>query len=76
MKILLILLIRVYQKTLSPDHGFMSFFYPGGACRYYPTCSEYAVGTLRKHGSMRGVPRIVRRIVRCNPWSGGGVDEP
>lgn len=69
--------IRLYQKTLSPDHGFLwARLYPHGYCRYYPTCSEYAYQTIKKHGLALGLPRALWRILRCNPWSCGGTDMP
>jgi putative membrane protein insertion efficiency factor len=43
-------------------------------CRYHPTCSQYAHDALRKHGLLRGSLRAAWRILRCNPWSRGGVD--
>ena len=70
---LLIKLIAFYQRTLSPDHGF--FKRPFGHCRFYPTCSEYAKQAIQKHGAIKGVFLAIYRIIRCNPWSKGGVDE-
>jgi len=53
---------------------------PGAAgaptCMYHPSCSEYAVLAIRKHGVIRGLPRAAWRLLRCNPWSHGGVDYP
>jgi len=66
--------IVLYQKTLSPDHGLMRVFYPHGACRFYPTCSEYTRQSVLKHGIFKGYYSGLRRILRCNPWSNGGVD--
>lgn len=66
--------IRVYQKTLSPDHGPLSQGFRG--CRYYPSCSEYTVRAVQGQGVMRGLLKGGWRILRCNPWSAGGVDEP
>ena len=43
-------------------------------CRYYPSCSTYAVGALRVHGPLRGSVLAARRVLRCHPWSPGGVD--
>lgn len=68
--------IRMYQKTLSYDHGPMKVFYPHGFCRFHPSCSEYTVRAVYKYGVFRGYARGVWRILRCNPWSAGGVDEP
>lgn len=73
---LVIALIRAYQVTLSPDHGIiMRKFHPNGYCRYYPSCSTYGYQVINKYGLIRGIPRLVWRILRCNPWSKGGIDE-
>jgi putative membrane protein insertion efficiency factor len=61
-------LIWIYQKTLSPDHGLMSVFFPYGACPQHPTCSEYAIQRLRNDGLMRGGAAAVRRVLSCHPW--------
>ena len=65
---LLILLIRLYQVTLSPLFG--------PACRFEPTCSRYMVESLRKYGLLKGFWRGVRRVARCHPWHPGGYDPP
>ena len=62
----LILLVKIYQKVLSP-------LYPP-CCRFYPTCSHYAIEALRTHGLMRGFALAVWRILRCNPLCRGGYD--
>lgn len=73
----LIGIIRVYQKTLSPDHSiFVKGFFPHGYCRFYPSCSEYAVLALKKYGVIFGLPRIVWRLLRCHPWAKSKVDMP
>lgn len=59
-------LIRVYQLTLSP------FF--GSQCRFYPTCSCYGVEAIEKHGAIKGIFLATYRILRCNPFSKGGID--
>jgi putative membrane protein insertion efficiency factor len=46
------------------------------ACRYYPSCSEYFILAVRKHGPVRGAWRGVCRVCRCNPWYPGGYDPP
>lgn len=43
-------------------------------CKYHPSCSQYATDALRKHGAVRGSLKTVWRVLRCNPWSRGGVD--
>ena len=45
-------------------------------CKYHPSCSQYAIEALRKHGFLRGSAMAAWRILRCNPWSHGGVDHP
>jgi uncharacterized protein len=65
---LFIFIIRIYQKILSP--------YLGGNCRYYPSCSEYAVQAVQKYGPWRGTLRGAWRLLRCNPFSKGGIDYP
>jgi len=72
----LLWLIKIYQKTLSPDHGWFKDFFPHGYCKYYPSCSEYAKKTLKKDGLIKGVFKATWRVLRCNPWSNGGVDQP
>jgi putative membrane protein insertion efficiency factor len=71
-----LLLIRLYQKTLSPDHSWLKRFHPYGYCRFYPTCSQYGYEVIQKRGLIRGVPRTIWRIFRCNPWNQGGIDNP
>jgi putative membrane protein insertion efficiency factor len=61
-----ILMVRVYQVGLSPIFG--------GACRYYPSCSAYAIEALEKHGALRGSWLALRRISRCHPLRPGGFD--
>ncbi len=68
-------IIRVYQKTLSPDHGVLSRFRRAPTCRFYPTCSEYAHQAIGRFGAMRGGLLALRRLARCHPWSKGGEDE-
>lgn len=70
----LISFIRFYQKTLSPDHGFLKIFFPDGYCRYNPSCSEYSIQAIEKYGPVKGVFIACWRILRCNPWSRGGND--
>jgi uncharacterized protein len=74
-KHLTLLLIRIYQKTLSFDHGWTKVFYPDGYCQFYPSCSEYGFQAIDKYGVVKGGAKTVWRILRCNPWSKGGVDE-
>jgi putative membrane protein insertion efficiency factor len=74
MKKFLIAIINLYQKTLSPDHGWFSSRYPGGYCKFHPDCSEYFKQSIEKKGAAKGLVLGVWRVLRCNPWSAGGVD--
>jgi len=71
---IIIIFIKIYQKTLSFDHGPLKIFRPYGSCRYFPSCSEYAIDALKKYGVIRGCLKSTWRILRCNPWSKGGYD--
>ena len=64
----------MYQKTLSPDHGWMSSRYPGGYCRYQPTCSDYALSSIQEHGVLKGSFLSIARVARCHPWAPMGAD--
>jgi hypothetical protein len=67
-------MIKVYQRTLSFDHGLFSHLFPYGFCRFKPTCSEYAIDAIAKYGIIRGGLRAGWRVLRCNPWNKGGYD--
>ena len=66
MKWLLIRLLRVYRLAISP--------FLGHHCRFYPTCSQYAIEAIETHGCFRGSLLAARRLSRCHPWHAGGVD--
>ena len=66
MRAVLISLLRGYRYWISP--------LVGRHCRFYPTCSEYAVDAIAAHGAGRGALLILRRLARCHPWHAGGVD--
>lgn len=72
----LVAFLHLYQRTLSPDHGWFRFRFPAGYCRYQPSCSEYAIRVVERDGVFLGVPRAAWRVLRCNPWSRGGEDLP
>jgi len=72
----ILLLVKIYQKTVSPDHGLFKYMFPHGYCRFYPSCSEYSYQVIKKRGLLVGVPKAVWRVLRCNPWNAGGVDLP
>ncbi|HLD17616.1 MAG TPA: membrane protein insertion efficiency factor YidD [Patescibacteria group bacterium] len=69
-----IFFIRIYQKTLSPDHGITRGFYPGGYCRFYPSCSTYGREAIGRYGLRHGGRLALWRLCRCHPWSPGGYD--
>lgn len=66
MKYILISLVKFYRAAVSP--------YRRPCCRYYPTCSQYALEALEKYGALRGGWLAFRRILRCNPLHQGGYD--
>jgi len=67
-KALVISAIKFYQKAISP-------LFPG-KCRYYPTCSSYAILSIEKYGLLKGSLKALYRVLRCNPFSKGGIDYP
>jgi putative membrane protein insertion efficiency factor len=69
MRAVAILPIRLYQLLVSP-------LLPANTCKYYPSCSEYAALAIRRRGVLRGIALAAWRLLRCNPWSRGGVDYP
>jgi len=66
--------IRLYQKTLSFDHGWPRVFFPHGYCRFNPSCSEYGIQAITKYGVTKGGLMAFWRVLRCNPLSKGGND--
>ncbi|MDQ3193275.1 MAG: membrane protein insertion efficiency factor YidD [Bacteroidota bacterium] len=61
-----ILLIKGYQVMISP--------YTTPSCRYTPTCSEYSIQALKRHGAIKGIWFTIKRLISCNPWGGSGYD--
>ena len=66
MKRILIFFIGIYRKFISPLKK--------PCCRFYPTCSEYAIEAVKKHGALKGSGKAICRIARCNPFTKGGYD--
>ncbi|MBV5307867.1 membrane protein insertion efficiency factor YidD [Chromatium okenii] len=66
MRRILIIPIKVYQYLISPLIG--------PHCRFYPSCSQYAVEAIERHGILYGIYLAVRRLARCHPWHAGGID--
>lgn len=67
MKTLFLLLIRLYRKFISPLKG-------RATCRFYPTCSQYALEAVSKYGALKGVLLTVKRLSKCHPFHPGGYD--
>ncbi|MCJ7665617.1 MAG: membrane protein insertion efficiency factor YidD [Actinobacteria bacterium] len=66
MKIIIIFFIRIYKRFISP-------ILPD-SCRFYPSCSQYALNAVKKYGALKGGMLTVYRIIRCNPFNKGGYD--
>jgi putative membrane protein insertion efficiency factor len=66
MRQFLISLIRVYQFLISP--------WIGQHCRFFPTCSNYAIEAIQRFGAWRGAYLTIRRLLKCHPWHHGGID--
>lgn len=72
-----LLLIRVYQKVLSPDQGYITKIIPlRPTCGMYPTCSEYTYIAIEKYGVIKGVYKGFFRILRCHPYQKNRIDHP
>jgi len=71
----IIKILRFYQKTISPDHGVL-IYNPNLRCRFYPSCSQYALESFKKHNLFKAAIKSFYRILRCHPFSKGGMDIP
>ncbi|MGD0548037.1 MAG: membrane protein insertion efficiency factor YidD [Terracidiphilus sp.] len=69
---ILLALLAFYRRWLSPALHALS---PGGGCKFLPTCSEYASQAIATHGPLKGVYLAVRRLLRCHPFTRGGLDQ-
>lgn len=70
---ILIFLVKIYQKTI----GNLIYFLKGSAtCRFLPTCSEYCILAVKKHGFLKGLAMSFKRVSKCHPWSKQSVDFP
>jgi len=75
MKKIILKLIRSYQKTKFFRNAFLKQLYLTDAvCRFRPTCSEYTYQAVEKYGTIKGLFLGLKRIIRCHPWSRGGLD--
>lgn len=74
MKKIVLALIGLYQRTISPDHGYGRYIFRDAGCRFSPTCSVYTHDAIIKYGVVKGLILGAYRIIRCNPWSRGGHD--
>lgn len=64
---IVVVLLRIYRAVVSPLYG--------DVCRYYPSCSAYALGAIQEYGVVVGSGLAARRLARCHPWAEGGVDD-
>jgi uncharacterized protein len=66
MRVVLVVLLRLYRRIISPLYG--------DVCRYYPSCSAFALESVQRHGATKGLWLGARRLARCHPWAAGGLD--
>jgi len=77
MRYILLFFIRIYQKTLSYDHGLLGKMFPNVRyCKFVPTCSEYAYDAVKKYGSIKGSFMAAKRVARCNSKTPAGTYDP
>ena len=75
MKLIVLKLIRLYQKSFLVRSPILRFlFLSDAACRFTPTCSDYCYQAINRYGIIRGSHLALKRIIRCHPWQPGGVD--
>ena len=74
MRLVVLYVIKLYQKTLSFDHGPLAKIFPFWGCRFYPSCSQYTSQAILKYGIIKGSWFGLKRLIRCHPWSKGGHD--
>ncbi|HRZ95836.1 MAG TPA: membrane protein insertion efficiency factor YidD [Candidatus Moranbacteria bacterium] len=74
MKKVILVLIKLYQKTLSLDHSWLLYVVSKRFCRFHPSCSQYTYEAVEKFGVIKGGWLGFKRIIRCHPWNDGGYD--
>ena len=71
MKYFILSLIKLYQRIISRVWGKIN---PRYGCRFYPSCSEYSCQAINKYGIIKGLFKGLKRVIKCNPFNGGGID--
>ncbi len=75
MEKIIIKLIKFYKRSISPFWVGSPFGFFNSSCRFYPTCSDYAVDAVSRYGAFRGTLKAIGRVLRCNPFAKPGIDE-
>lgn len=73
-KMMVLMIIKIYQKTLSFDHGPLAKIFPFWGCRFHPSCSQYTYEAVNRYGVVNGCYLGFKRLLRCHPWAKGGYD--